>query len=143
LRRTTVCLPGAAMTPRFPLFTSIGPPIDAAELAYLCDCLNSWRSSGFGPVAVNGPAENEALRQLDLPIEFAPLPADGKPRIGDLLSAVRERSAASLCGSTGDQTSRSSQIVQLRNFSGIEIIKKGGANNGTSHSTISQHCRLR
>jgi len=32
---------------------------------------NSWREAGFDPVAVNGPAEIEALRNLDLGIEFS------------------------------------------------------------------------
>jgi hypothetical protein len=73
----------------FPLFTSIRPPSGDNELSYLRDCLNSWRAAGFQPVAVNGPAETEALRSLDLPVEFAPMLADGKPRIGDILSAVR------------------------------------------------------
>ena len=74
------------------LFTSIRPPADAENLAYLRDCLESWRAAGFVPVAVNGPAEAEALRQLDLPIEFAVMATDGKPRIGAFLSAIRERS---------------------------------------------------
>jgi hypothetical protein len=74
------------------IFTSIRPPADAEAVAYLKDCLNSWRAAGFEPVAVNGPMETEALRQLDLPIAFAAMPADRKPRIGDFLSAIRVRS---------------------------------------------------
>jgi hypothetical protein len=74
------------------LFTSIRPPADAEGISYLRDCLNSWRAAGFGPVAVNGPVEVEALRQLGLPVEFAVMAADGKPRIGAFLSAIRQRS---------------------------------------------------
>jgi hypothetical protein len=79
------------------LFTSIRPPASADELAYLRDCLNSWRGAGFAPIAVNGPNEIERLRELDLPVEFAPLPTDGKPRIGAILSAIRE-TGAPFCG---------------------------------------------
>jgi hypothetical protein len=74
------------------LCTSIRPPADAEALAYLRDCLNSWRAAGFEAVAVNGPVEAEALRKLDLPIEFSIMATDGKPRIGAFLSAIRERS---------------------------------------------------
>lgn len=74
------------------LFTSIRPPGDAESMTYLRDCLNSWRAAGFEAVAVNGPAEAEALRKLDLPIEFSVMATDGKPRIGAFLSAIRERS---------------------------------------------------
>jgi hypothetical protein len=73
-----------------PLFTSIRPPAagDDDEL-YLRECLSSWRAAGFRPVAVNGPAETESLQSLNLPIEFSPMPTDGKPRIGAILSAIR------------------------------------------------------
>jgi hypothetical protein len=74
------------------LFTSIRPPADAEAVTYLRDCLNSWRTAGFEAVAVNGPVEAEALRKLDLPIEFSVMATDGKPRIGAFLSAIRERS---------------------------------------------------
>src|SRR5258707_4626180 len=74
------------------LFTSIRPPADAEAVTYLRDCLNSWRAAGFEAVAVNGPLEAEALRKLDLPIEFSVMAADRKPRIGALLSAIRDRS---------------------------------------------------
>jgi hypothetical protein len=74
------------------LFTSIRPPADAEAIAYLRDCLNSWRAAGFEAVAVNGPVEAQALRKLDLPIEFSVMATDGKPRIGAFLSAIRERS---------------------------------------------------
>jgi hypothetical protein len=73
------------------LFTSIRPPADAAATSYLRDCLNSWRMAGFDTVAVNGAAETEALRCLDLGIEFAVTATDGKPRIGAILSAIRAR----------------------------------------------------
>jgi hypothetical protein len=73
------------------LFTSIRPPADAESTAYLRDCVNSWRAAGFEAVAVNGPMEAEALRQVDLPVEFAIIAADRKPRIGDFLSAIRQR----------------------------------------------------
>jgi hypothetical protein len=79
--------------PSFPLFTSIKLPTNAGELAYLSDCLDSWRAAGFHPIAVNGPMETETLRKLDLGIEFAPLPSDGKPRIGSIFSAIRESGA--------------------------------------------------
>jgi hypothetical protein len=72
-----------------PLFTSIRPPTGDDELSYLRDCLSSWRAAGFQPVAVNGPSETAALRGLNLPIEFAPIAADGKPRISAILSAIR------------------------------------------------------
>src|SRR5258708_39271333 len=74
------------------IFTSIRPPADAESITYLRECLNSWRAAGFEAVAVNGPMESEALRKLDLPIEFSVMAADGKPRIGAFLSAIRERS---------------------------------------------------
>ncbi len=74
----------------FPLFTSIKPPADAGELSYLGDCIASWRAAGFTPVAVNGPSEVKKLQGLDVPVEFACLPADCKPRIGAILQAVRD-----------------------------------------------------
>src|SRR5260370_20608016 len=77
----------------FKLFTSIKPPMNASELAYLHDCLNSWCAAGFDPVAVNGPKETETLRELGLEIEFASLRTDGKPRIGAIFSAIRESGA--------------------------------------------------
>jgi hypothetical protein len=73
------------------LFTSIRRPADAEAASYLRDCLHSWRMAGFDTVAVNGPAEIEALRGLDLPIEFAVTATDGKPRIGTILSAIQAR----------------------------------------------------
>jgi hypothetical protein len=73
------------------LFTSIRPPADATATSYLRDCLNSWRMAGFDTVAVNGSAETEALRCLDLPIELAVTATDRKPRIGTILSAIRAR----------------------------------------------------
>jgi hypothetical protein len=63
----------------------------------LRDCLNSWRAAGLSAIAVNGPSEITALRKLDLPVEFVPLAADGKPRIGAILSAIRG-SGASFAG---------------------------------------------
>jgi hypothetical protein len=75
---------------RFPLFTSIKP---TEGVTYLRTCLASWRAAGFSPVAVNGPSETAALRALDLPVEFSPLAADGKPRIGAILDAVRASGA--------------------------------------------------
>ncbi len=79
--------------PRAPicLFTSIRPPADTKAASYLRDCLRSWRAAGFDAVAVNGPAETEALRDLELPIEFAVTSTDGKPGIGAILSAIRAR----------------------------------------------------
>lgn len=79
------------------LFTSIRPPADAEAITYLRDCLNSWRAAGFEAVAVNGPAEAEALRTLDLPIELSILATDGKPRIGAFFSAIRQHA----CGFAG------------------------------------------
>jgi hypothetical protein len=73
----------------FPLFTSIKPPSNDGELSYLRDCLSSWRAAGFDPVALSGPSEIKKLRGIDLPVEFATLPADGKPRIGAFLQAIR------------------------------------------------------
>src|SRR5260370_2082370 len=73
------------------LFTSIRLPTDPEAISYLRDCLNSWRTAGFDAVAVNGPAETKALRCLDLPVEFAVTAADGKPRIGTILSAILAR----------------------------------------------------
>jgi hypothetical protein len=73
------------------LFTSIRPPADAEATSYLRDCLDSWRTAGFDTVAVNGAAEVEALRCLDLPIEFSVAATDRKPRIGTMLSAIRAR----------------------------------------------------
>jgi hypothetical protein len=77
----------------FPLFTSIKPPTDADELSYLCDCIASWRATGFTPVAVNGPNEVKELQELHVPIEFVRLPIDSKPRIGAILQAVRDSGA--------------------------------------------------
>jgi hypothetical protein len=85
-------LPGRGRRGRFmafPLFTSVKPPTAADDLAYLRDCLNSWCAAGFTPIAVNGPSEIKKLRDLELPAEFAPLPTDGKPRIGAILEAIR------------------------------------------------------
>jgi hypothetical protein len=65
--------------PNICLFTSIRPPADAEATSYLRDCLDSWRTAGFDTVAVNGAAEVEALRCLDLPIEFSVAATDGKP----------------------------------------------------------------
>ena len=79
--------------PSFPLFTSVKPPTNAGELAYLSDCLDSWRAAGFHPIAVNGPRETETLRKLDLGIEFTPLSSDGRPRIGAIFSAIRDSGA--------------------------------------------------
>jgi hypothetical protein len=81
------------MVTSFPLFTSIKPPADSDELSYLHNCLDSWRAAGFDAVAVNGPTEIEALRRLNLPIEFSPLGTNGKPRIGGILSAIRDSGA--------------------------------------------------
>lgn len=74
----------------FPVFTSIKPPVGDDELSYLRRCIGSWRAAGFDPVAINGPSEIKMLRGLDLPVEFAPLPIDGKPRIGAILSVIRD-----------------------------------------------------
>jgi hypothetical protein len=80
-------------TVSFPLFTSIKPPADADELSYLRNCLDSWRAAGFNTVAVNGPTEIEALRRLNLPVEFSPLGRNGKPRIGAIVSAIHDSGA--------------------------------------------------
>jgi hypothetical protein len=85
------------MPPPFPLFTSIRPPRDADETAALRSCLASWKAAGFQPAAVNGPAETEALRSLNLPVEFRVMASDGRPRIGAILSAI-EASGARFAG---------------------------------------------
>jgi hypothetical protein len=72
----------------FPLFTSIKPPAAEDDLSYLRRCLNSWRAAGFDPVSVNGPSEIAALRKLDLPVEFSPVPTDGKPSIMAIFSTI-------------------------------------------------------
>ena len=77
----------------FPLFTSIKPPTCDVELVYLRECLNSWRAAGFDAISVNGAAETERLRGLDLPVVFHTAAADGKPRIGAILGAIRESGA--------------------------------------------------
>jgi hypothetical protein len=77
----------------FPLFTSIKPPTGDIEFGYLRECLNSWRAAGFDAISVNGPAETERLRGLDLPVVFHTAAADGKPRIGAILGAIRESGA--------------------------------------------------
>jgi hypothetical protein len=79
--------------PSFQLFTSIRPPTNADEFVHVRDSINSWRAAGFDAVAVAGPKDAEALRQFDLEIELAPLRADGKPRIGAILSAIRQSGA--------------------------------------------------
>ena len=87
-----MCTRGGRMTvPAFPIFTSIRPPRTAAENALLRSCLASWQAAGFQAIAVNGPAEAEALRSLALPAEFSVMASDGKPRISAILSAIRER----------------------------------------------------
>jgi hypothetical protein len=73
----------------FPLLTSIMPPRNAAELSYLRDCIASWRTAGFDPVAVNGISDIDTLRDLALPLDFVALPGDGRPRIGAILNATR------------------------------------------------------
>lgn len=73
----------------FPLFTSIKPPSDKSEVAYLRRCLRSWRGAGFAPIAVNGPSEIKKMSALDLPVEFAEITTDGKPRIGAILDVIR------------------------------------------------------
>jgi hypothetical protein len=77
----------------FPLFTSIKPPTGDIELVYLRECLNSWRTAGFDAISVNGPAETERLRGLDLSVAFHTAAADSKPRIGTILGAIRENGA--------------------------------------------------
>ena len=77
----------------FPLFMSIKPPTCDVELVYLRECLNSWRAAGFDAISVNGAAETERLRGLDLPVVFRTAAADGKPRIGAILRAIRESGA--------------------------------------------------
>jgi hypothetical protein len=77
----------------FQLFTSIKPPTSVDEFSYISDCLDSWRIAGFTAVTVNGPKETEALQRLDLGIEIACLPRDGKPRIGAIFSAIRKSGA--------------------------------------------------
>jgi hypothetical protein len=72
------------------LFTSIRPP-SSQQVSYLRQCLDSWRAAGFDAVAVNGPAEINVLRDLDLPVEYAAVASDGKPRIGTVLSAIHAR----------------------------------------------------
>ena len=74
------------------IFTSIKPP-NPENISYLRDCLNSWVAAGFDPVTINGPREIETLRKLDLPARFSALPADGKPRIGAILSVIRKTGA--------------------------------------------------
>src|SRR5260370_24540727 len=76
-----------------PLFTSIKPPTGDIELVYLRECLNSWRAAGFDAISVNGPAETERLRGLDLSVAFHTAAADSKPRIGTILGAIRENGA--------------------------------------------------
>src|SRR5690242_11734899 len=77
----------------FPLFTSIKPPADDVELVYLRECVNSWCAAGFDAISVNGQTETERLRGLDLPVAFHTAAADGKPRIGAILGAIRESRA--------------------------------------------------
>src|SRR5258707_12899880 len=77
----------------FPLFTSIKPPTGDVDLVYLRECLNSGRTAGFDAISVNGPAETERLRGLDLPVVFHTTAADGKPRIGVILGAIRDSGA--------------------------------------------------
>ena len=74
----------------FPLFTSIKPPTGDIALAYLRECLNSWRAAGFDATSVNGPAETEQLRGLDLPVAFYTTAADSKPRISTILGAIHD-----------------------------------------------------
>jgi hypothetical protein len=54
--------------------------------------LSSWRTAGFDIIAVNGSTETTTLRGLDLPVEFATLATDGKPRISAIMTAIRARS---------------------------------------------------
>ena len=75
------------------LFTSIKPPDEPDDLAYLRACITSWRDAGFRAVSINGPSEIKKLRELDIGVEFVGLPVDGKPRIGEFLLATRESGA--------------------------------------------------
>ncbi len=77
----------------FALFTSIQPPADASALTYLKLCIDSWRTAGFDIVTVNGPTECDAIASLSLPVELHRLPNDGKPRIAEILSAIRASSS--------------------------------------------------
>jgi len=88
--------------PRAPicLFTSIRPPADTKAASYLRDCLRSWRAAGFDAVAVNGPAETEALRDLELPIEFAVTSTEGKPASAPFFRRSGRADAASPASST-------------------------------------------
>jgi hypothetical protein len=81
----------------FPLFTSIKPPTGDIEFFYLRECLDSWRAAGFDAISVNGPAETEQLRGLDLPVAFHAGAGDGKPRIGAILGAIRESGTRFAC----------------------------------------------
>jgi hypothetical protein len=82
-----------SLMPAFVLFTSIRPPSDANALTYLKSCLNSWRIAGFDIVAVNGPTDCDAIASLGLPVELHRVSNDGKPRIGQILSAIRASSS--------------------------------------------------
>jgi hypothetical protein len=78
----------------FPLLTSVPPCLSGEALARQRDIIASWRAVGFEPISINGPSEISQLAALGLDIEIEPASEDGKPFIGDILTAIRKRGCA-------------------------------------------------
>jgi hypothetical protein len=78
----------------FPLFTSIPPHFSDEALLKQRAIIASWHAAGFTPISVNGPSEVEQLATLCLDIEIEPTKQDGKPFIGDIVTAIKKRECA-------------------------------------------------
>jgi hypothetical protein len=77
--------------PRHYLFTSVSPRLRPEELDYQRSCIASWRTAGFDVATVNGHAEVERIRSLELDAEIVPVREAGKPVISDILACAKER----------------------------------------------------
>ena len=78
----------------FPLYTSIGPRLSDEGLQKQREIIASWREAGFTPISVNGPRECREVNTLNLDIEVEQLSSDGKPIIGEIISAIVKRGSA-------------------------------------------------
>jgi hypothetical protein len=74
----------------FYLFTSIPPHIGVGQLENLKHCIDSWRLADFKIVAVSGSDELSRIAALELDVELLPIPANGRPRIADILSCISD-----------------------------------------------------
>jgi hypothetical protein len=85
------------MTEKVKLYTSLPPhmsrTIVGAEvgMAYLTECLGSWRRAGFDVVSLNGESEIDAVRQR-YQVECLRV-AGERPSIRDFIAAIRASQA--------------------------------------------------